>query len=64
MPKTIEAASVLAIVHGARVDREGSWKLTLEVQPSEGVKVAALALQTEAVFRVTFTPAPQETPGA
>lgn len=50
------AAKIQAIVHSARVDREGSWKLTLEVTEQDGPKVAALSLHTEEVFEVEFYP--------
>ena len=51
-----ERVSIHAIIHSARVDRDGEWKLTLEVPNNDGAKVAALALNTETVFMVQFFP--------
>lgn len=49
-----EAGEIEAIIHSARTDRDGTWKLTLEIPSTDGPKVAALALQTETVFKVKF----------
>lgn len=49
-----KAAEIEAAIVGAKVDRDGQWKLTLEAPASEGAKVAALALYTEQVFTVSF----------
>lgn len=51
-----EAAAIVACIHSARVDRDGQWKMTLEVNMSDGPKVAALALQSEQLFKVSFAP--------
>lgn len=50
------ASELIASIYAARVDREGAWKLTLDIPASEGPKVAALALHVETVFRVMFYP--------
>lgn len=47
---------VSAIIVSARTDRDGEWKLTLEVPASDALKAAALATQKETVFKVRFTP--------
>jgi hypothetical protein len=43
-----------AILNGARVDKEGAWKVTLEVSPQDGPRIAELAMLTETVFKVIF----------
>ena len=52
-----EAARIKAAIVGAKVDRSGQWTITLEVPSTDGAKVAALALYTEQIFSVAFTPA-------
>ena len=56
MPVKKEAARIKAAIVGAKVDRAGQWTMTLEVPESDGVKVAALALHTDQIFSVMFTP--------
>lgn len=48
------AAELVATIHRASVDADGAWKVVLEVPMSDGPKVAALALNTDAVFKVVF----------
>ena len=52
--KPEDVISIKAILVGTRSDRDGAWKITLEVQASDGPKVAALALQQQTVFNVDF----------
>ena len=54
--KPNEEIQVEAIISGARMDRDGQWKLTLSIPLSEGGKVAALTAYVETVFKVTFKP--------
>ena len=51
-----EEIKVEAIIHGARMSKDGDWLLTLAVPLSEGGKVAALTAYVETVFKVTFKP--------
>ena len=37
-------------------DRDGAWKLTLEIPDSDALKAAALATQKETVFKIRFVP--------
>lgn len=45
---------ISAIIHSAKVDRDGQWHITLEVPQQDGTKIAALATQTQQVFKVSF----------
>lgn len=51
-----EPLIISAIVHAVKFDRDGECLITLEVSQEDGPKVAALALQTQQVFEVTFEP--------
>lgn len=55
MPDPTVPIRLHAIIHAARVDKEGEWTLTLSIPSNEGPEVAALALNTETVFLVDFT---------
>lgn len=55
-PQQPQPITVSAVVHSHRSDRDGCWKITLEVPTSDGPKIAAIALQNETVFSVAFTP--------
>ena len=52
--KPEDVISLKAILISTRSDRDGAWKITLEVPASDGPKVAALALQQQAIFDVAF----------
>jgi hypothetical protein len=43
-----------AILNSAKVDREGEWKIVLEIPMTDGPTAAALSLHTQRVFKVTF----------
>ena len=45
-----------AIIVAARMDRDGCWKVTLEVPAIQGPKVAALAMHQDKVLSVRFVP--------
>ena len=45
---------IKAILHSARCDKDGAWKLTLEVPSMESPKVAILTQMVETVFDVEF----------
>ena len=45
-----------ATIYSARSDRDGSWRLTLEIPSDQATLAAALATMTETVFKIEFTP--------
>jgi len=45
-----------AIIHGAKRDQHGEWKLVLAIPQSDALNAAALATQNETVFDVSFKP--------
>jgi hypothetical protein len=50
----IDPIEIMGVISAARCDKEGAWKLTLDIPMSEGVNVAKLTALTETVFKVRF----------
>lgn len=47
---------LIGSLYQARVDKEGSWRVTFEVPASHGVEVAKLSAMTEQAFEINIEP--------